>query len=1051
MPNKTLGTDKVLRPINWPLNGRLITRLDGSLLPDAHFQVLDNMRYHDGGIDGIGGMTKINASPFAYGKVQNGFHFKKTSPVTENHIFIQTSSGANSTIFKSDNSTSIPSQDTFSSFQVMDSNNTVYFSEAPDQSMVFCDGYKNYIYSGDEYRVAKVVNFDPSGTFFKDQTIIASNNLTDTNNVFVLSGVSAGSDTSAKALYHFDNDATDATSNVHNLTATSMTYSALDYVFATHSAVFNGSSGYFSIADHADYNFSGGIFTIDARIKVDSLAAANPIYYQNTSADADSFNFHVNTDGSLHILITESSTPVVDVSTPAGVIVAGTWYHVALVENGDSWYIFVNGVLQVLGTDTSRAANYTGSVQIGKDDSIFFAGKMDEFRVSSSARWTSSFTIPVGEYGISTNTVHMYIGSTRPLSGVKFYTNTANTTAAVCTAFYWNGSTWTTAGTITDGTATVGGTKTLGTTGTIEFASTVSTAKVKIINENLAYYYYFIFTGIDAATSLSQVTVKVPVQELVDIWDGMPRQIYSYLVYTTAYADYTTNVYQLDYDSSDTTTYVNIGALTSSQYTYCGFNERLIGVKVFLGGTSVNTTVCVAYVDYWNGTTWTNVGTIDDGTSVGGVSFARTGTITWNDPGQTNEFPNSVGNSSQWYYYRIRFSATLSATVRVDTITGIPVQVSLRPYRYPVLWQNRLWLLNDQSNYRNSALGSSYGTNCVFNGDDSGMLTFGGMKDLECGASLFTRYGSNIYENLIVCKKNETFLVDGTSFTGDSSGSGAYVVYKISSTRGCIAPLTMRMCDTGYEVAPGLTKHTLMWLSNSGMLMFDSNSMIEVSNDIGDRFDPKSSTYMNPSISEKAASFYDSSRGEYHLLLPTGVSTYPNEEWVYDVVRKKWYQTKRSTKYLWSGWEVEDSSGNKYCYGGTGDGYIERLEYGNTIDGLSILYKFRLPDSLLNASWDTRKEIRQIRLVGICKTATTAQINVTHYADGCSTASTPAVVDIDPNKSGYRFFKSARSVSFRGTTHSLEFDITTSNETIGFSPLYVGGQYRLVDYDLEEA
>jgi len=1051
--------DKTLVPFNYPLNGRLITKLDGTLLPDAHFQVLENMRYNDGGIEGIGGMTKINAVATTYTKIQNGFHFKKTSPITENHIFIQTSSGANSKILKSDNTTSIPAQDTFSDFITLPTNNTVYFAEAPDQSMVMCDGYTNYVYSGDEYRSAKVVNFDPAGTFFKDHTVIANNNLTDASNIFILSGVAGGIDTNTKALYHFNDALTDATAGAHTLTAVA----APSYVAGRfgNAINLNGSTQYVYTADHADFNLAGNVYTIDCVIHPDDFTAnQRPIYYQYATDHLDSFLIYIDITGALGILVEKTGDADFNVQTPDGVITAGQTHHIAIVQNNTILYMFIDGILQYQGTAPTIVQNYTSNICIGTDTpgggggvNDWFDGWIEEFRVSNSARWSINFTPPLTPYGTSTNVVDMYIGATRPLSGVKFYpnvANTANTSATPALAYYWNGSAWTSVTSLVDGTLdTATSTKTLSQDGTISFTSTVLTAKVKIINENLAYYYRFTFTGIDVTTALEMVTVKAPVQKLVDIWDGMPRQIYSYLVYTAAYADYTTNVYALDYDSADATTYVNIGALTAAQYTYVGFNERLIGVKIFLGGTSVNTNACVAYVDYWNGTTWANVGAIDDGTTVGGVSFARTGTITWNDPGVTNEFTNSVGNSAQWYYYRIRFSATLSATVRIDHIAGIPVQVNLRPYRYPILWQNRLWLLNDQGANRNSAIGSSYGTVCVFNGNDSGILTFGGMKDLQAAASLYTRYGGTIYENLVVCKNSETYLIDGTSFTGDQSGAGAYVVYKISSTRGCIAPLTMVMCDTGYEVSPGLTKHTLVWLSASGVIMFDANSMIEVSNDIGDRFEVKSSTYLNPLYSNQTASFYDSVRGEYHLMLATGASTTPNEEWVYDVIRKKWYQIKRGAKYLWSGFEIEDSGGNKYAYGGTSDGFIERLEYGTTLDGVNITYKIRLPDSLLNTSWDSRKEMRQVRVVGICKTTTTQKIAISHYADGSNTASSPTITPIDCKITGRRFFKFARSVSLRGTTHSLEFSITTSDEAIGFSPLFIGGQYRVVDYDLE--
>ena len=321
---------------------------------------------------------------------------------------------------------------------------------------------------------------------------------------------------------------------------------------------------------------------------------------------------------------------------------------------------------------------------------------------------------------------------------------------------------------------------------------------------------------------------------------------------------------------------------------------------------------------------------------------------------------------------------------------------------------------------------------------------------MTAGATLFTRFGGSLFENMIVCKSNETYLVDGTSFTGDSTGAGAFVVYQVSGVRGCIAPLTMKVCDTGYEVAEGVTKHVLVWLSNSGVVMFDSNSLIEISNDIEDRM----YTNLAKSMASKASGFYVAGKGEYHVLVPilsSGVTpTYLNEEWVYDTIRKRWYQVKRGAKYLWSGFNVEDEYGNQYTYGGTGDGYIELLEHGTTFDGVSIAYKFRLPDSLLSKTWSTRKEIRSIRLVGICKTTTTATVSVNHYSDGSTTASTPAITAIANKKTGRRFFKFQRSVSFRGTTHSLEFAITTDDESGGFDPLYVAGLYKTLDYDMED-
>jgi hypothetical protein len=1279
----TESNDKKLIPFNFPLNGRLITKLDGTLLPDAHFQILENERYNDGGIEGVKGMTKINAAALNKLKVQNGFHFKKTSPVAEDHVFVQVSDDTTSAIYKSDGtSAGVPSVDTFSLFKVLDSTNTCYFSDAPDQSMVFCDGYHNYIYSGDEYRAASVINYDPADTFSNDITHQMSNNLTNASNRYTLLPSTNSADAYTKLLIHAnDADGTAGTSIVEtssgktitaagnamvvrenpvkigtgcgkfdgtgdyltvpdhadwnfgadkwtidgqfrpgtvsgvqgicgqyadaathwaifltndevefvlmaggitygsyittnaNLSANEFTHievvrdGANFYIFINgrqaalqvntaigtvnmgdfaavleigashnHTYLFNGykdefriskgiarhtsdfevpttaystdsytklllhmdgannsttftdSSGsthtvtavadakiaarndpkiglgclycdgtgdYFTLADSADWYLADGDFTIDTWIKINSLSAANGICGQY--ADANNYwQFYLAaTTGKATFLAKATTDKASYVTTTWGASI-DTWYHIELSRDGAAMYFFVNGVSQTLTETTAISTNevpdLAAVLEIGAcaNHGTVLNGYLDEVRLSKGViRHTGDFTPNSSEYGSSCYTV--YIGSTRPLSGIKFYIYTANDTASICSVLYWDGTIWNNVTGLVDGTLDAAtGTKTLAKDGLISFDSTADIAKIKVINENVAYYYSVTFDGIDAATTIEMVTVKCPVQDVVDIWDGVPRQMFSFLKYVTSYSDLTTNVYSLDYYAGETDTYADISALTSAQYVYLGFNERITGLKVYLAETNVNTNAAIIYVHYWNGSAWTSVGAVVDGTFVGTKTFNRSGTVSWNAPDASQEFTTTIGNSSKWYYYRLSFSATLSATVYIDNISGIPVQQEIRAYRYPVLWQNRLFLLGEQSNNRNSAIGSSYGTNCVFNGTDSGSLIFGSMRDVNCGRTLFTRYGGSLYENLIVCKNNETYLVDGVSFTGDDSGSGAFVVYQVSGTRGCIAPLTMKQCDTGYEVAPGITKHILAWLSNSGVVMFDSNSIIEISNDIGDRFFADRTYSLNRSLSDKSAGFYDATKGEYHALIPVGsTATYLNEEWVYDVIRKKWFQIKRGAKYLWSGFEVEDSYGNQYIYGGTGDGFIERLEYGTTFDGVGITSKFRFPDSLLDSSWDRRKKIRQIRLVGVCKTTTAQTIAVNHYADGSTTPSTPAIVAIANNKTGRRFYKFARSVSLDGTTHSLEFSITTTDEIGGFDPLFVGGVYEKLGYDVE--
>ena len=1154
--------DAPLKAFNIALNGRLITKLDGTQLPDNCFQELENFRYNDGGIEPIKGMTAISAD--LLNPIRNGFHFKKDSPVAEDYVFLQ----VGYTLYKSDTLANVPNLDTYSSFLTMPSLNTIYFTDAPDQSMVFCDGYKNYVWSGDEYRVASFINFDGIGDaataqdnegFYYNFTEQVINTLSDANNCATLHNNVQGNDRNTSGLWHFNSALTDSSGNGLTLTS-SGTFAYTTGIFGN-CAVFNGADTYLYRASNSLLSFEGGVWTFDGKFYITSLAANRPLFSDTTvilkwnfktgtndgvapvvgkvyyafdvvtakattltlrnvyissgdwstgdakgtmyyeyasgsdaltancylytgtnqtgtlvclgdgaegSAGNNYITAYVDTNGAIHLKIHETyktAADVLDMYTADSVIAINTWYHIEIVENGNNFYIFT--ATQVLGanfgsttllkssTSAFRGHLYQLNFNIGRnpnDGPALFAGRMEEVRFSTIARHTTAWIVQQVPYGTADGT-YIYVGATRPLQGVKFYVGTGNATACVPTVNYWNGSSWTDAPVVSD-TTDVGGAS-LGQIGTIMFddGSLVSSTKQTVIRNSLGFWYRFRFPTCDDNVVVYCVTVNAPVQAIQDIWDGVPRQIYSLVMQTSVFSDWTKGGYAMDYASNDPSTYADVSSLTSTQALYFGFNERMMGMKVDFGGTNVNTTNATLTVSYWNGKNWTSVGTIVDGTSNSGISFAQTGIITWNTISVANEFVTSIGNSAEWYYYRLTFSNDLAAPIFIDNVSGIPEPKEIRAYRYPILWQNRLWLLNDQSENKNEALGSSYGTVCVFNGTDSGSLVFGGMKELMAAQSLFTRYGSNLYENLIVCKRNETYLVDGFSFATAGQGQTPFVVYEVSGTRGCIAPLTMKSCDTGYEIAQGITKHTVCWLSSSGVVMFDSNSMIELSNDIGDRFFTDGANSILRSLANQSAAFYDPVKNEYHLLIPVGTSaTYLNEEWVYDVVRKKWWKANRPTdKHFWCGFITEDAYGNEYVYGGSRDGFLERLEYGSDFDGSSITYKFRIPDILFDKSWDTRKELRDVRLVGKCRTTTTQKITMNHYGDGATATTTPAVPTISNNKAGRRFYKFMRSMAFIADTHSLEFTISTDDEALGgFEPLFVGGHFRAIDYDRED-
>jgi len=221
-----------------------------------------------------------------------------------------------------------------------------------------------------------------------------------TDHTFELTGIDTSDygtfipSTATVLLLHLNSNFNDSSSVTPN-TVTPVGGAAISTAqsaFGGGSCLFDGAGDYLSILDNADFDFSGGTFTIDCWIRPTDLSSIRTIFQQGTGA-GDKCQFFVNTDGSLEFAVTAASSVVVDVKTAASVIAVDTWYHVALMENGNTWTLFVNGGLAATSTDAQRCANYTGNVYIGIDydgSSSAFQGYIDEFRITAGvARFVS--------------------------------------------------------------------------------------------------------------------------------------------------------------------------------------------------------------------------------------------------------------------------------------------------------------------------------------------------------------------------------------------------------------------------------------------------------------------------------------------------------------------------------------------------------------------------------------------------------------------------------------------------------------------------------------
>lgn len=652
---------------------------------------------------------------------------------------------------------------------------------------------------------------------------------------------------------------------------------------------------------------------------------------------------------------------------------------------------------------------------------------------------------------------YVHIASTRQLQGVKFYVGTANTQSVVPAVKYWNGTAWTAVSNMVDGTATTG--KTLAKTGEISFDSTVGAAQVKYFNNTVLYWYLFDFNGVDATTAVFKCTVDAPIQPITNIWDGFPIQITSFQVWDAKrYNDHAAQVFQQDYVSGAATTFYNLKAFplsngTTGNWIAVGFAQRMTGLRFHLApstdGSIVqgNTTASTMTVEYWNGTAWVAL-TINDDTKSGAATLNCSGQVTWLAPAASLEFENAITTKDRFYYYRVRFSAKLSAAdIPLDWIEGIPLPGPIDTYRVPVMFQGRLMLLNDVDNQPNVGLMSAQNTNDAFNGVDSTTLYFGDDGAIVAAKPFFSRFSNSFFENLIVCKSDSVFVLEGIA-VNDPNGN-SYAVDKVSTLYGCTAPATMVSCDVGLgSSSSGAARQALLWQSASAIILWDGSTLLPVSDDIKDVFDQTNSYAIEPTMIGKSSAFFDEANTELHWLWASkGNTTYLNMESVFDLVRKKWYTIDRGTgNRLQAGCSAMDVNGNRFSYGGTNTGFAEWLENGTTFDGTAITSTWWTGDIPLGG-WMVETEVRHLKPIFKAKNTTTNTLSISHYAD-TNTAADQTMTFTVASAVGRLATPKVPVASMDGRDyavfHSFKCSMTTNNEYYAFEPIGLGILYRTV-------
>jgi hypothetical protein len=168
--------------------------------------------------------------------------------------------------------------------------------------------------------------------------------------------------------------------------------------FGGSSALFNGTSGYLSIAGGSGLAFGQGEFTVEAwiyRTNADSHVIQESSALGSSGARSNSYLWFIGDTNKLDLYSADNYRIQGTVTVPHN-----QWVHVALVRSAGIISQYVNGVKD--GQVAFNQSFTAGTHLIGQtvdETGRLFAGYIDEFRITKgAARYQGNFSVPASAF-----------------------------------------------------------------------------------------------------------------------------------------------------------------------------------------------------------------------------------------------------------------------------------------------------------------------------------------------------------------------------------------------------------------------------------------------------------------------------------------------------------------------------------------------------------------------------------------------------------------------------------------------------------------------------
>lgn len=209
-------------------------------------------------------------------------------------------------------------------------------------------------------------------------------------------------------------DQVDASTNANTITQVGTVDSTAlsPYHPGGYSTYFDGSGDYLTLPDNSTLELSNNDFTIELWIKSNSSTQyATPVSRTDASFASGMWSLMVNVasatagDVAWYMADYSSGTPLVQ--TTGVDVTDDAWHHIALVRNGSTFTIYVDGVSRGTGTSSATIADRAAGISIGRDQfyNRYYIGYIRDFRiVNGTAVYTSAFTPPIKSLTAITNT-----------------------------------------------------------------------------------------------------------------------------------------------------------------------------------------------------------------------------------------------------------------------------------------------------------------------------------------------------------------------------------------------------------------------------------------------------------------------------------------------------------------------------------------------------------------------------------------------------------------------------------------------------------------------